>query len=159
MALRHLVTTVPVLAALIAASPADTRAATQVGLLSCDLSAGIGLILIEKQSMTCTFRRTGGGTVERYTGTINEYGIELGGVARGHLVWAVAAETQGIPAGALAGTYAGVAADAAFGPGAGASVLIGGTGRAFSLQPISVEGEVGINIAAGVRTIELRPAS
>jgi hypothetical protein len=158
MALRHLVTTAPVLAILIASTPADTRAAAQVGLLSCDLSAGIGLILMQKQSMICSFRRTGGGPVERYTGTINEYGIELGGVARGHLVWAVAAETQGIPAGALAGTYAGVAADAALGPGVGASALIGGTGRAFSLQPVSVEGEVGVNIAAGIRTIELRPA-
>jgi len=158
MALRHLVTTAPVLAILIASTPADTRAAAQVGLLSCDLSAGVGLILMQKQSMICSFRRTGGGPVERYTGTINEYGIELGGVARGHLVWAVAAETQGIPAGALAGTYAGVAADAALGPGAGASALIGGTGRAFSLQPVSVEGEVGVNIAAGIRTIELRPA-
>ena len=158
MALRHLVTTIPVLAVLAAASPADTRAAAQVGLLSCDLSAGIGLILMQRQSMTCTFRRTGGGPVERYTGTINEYGIELGGVARGHLVWAVAAETQGIPAGALAGTYAGVAADAAFGPGAGASVLIGGTGRAFSLQPVSVEGQVGVNLALGLSELELQPA-
>ena len=97
MASRHLVTAAPVLALLIAAAPADTRAAAQVGLLSCDLSAGIGLILMQKQSMTCTFRRTGGGPVERYTGTINEYGIELGGVAKGHLVWAVAAETHSWP--------------------------------------------------------------
>jgi hypothetical protein len=157
MILRHLATAVPVLA-LLAAMPADAQVAPQVGLLSCDVSAGIGLILMQRQSMTCTFRRTGSSSVERYTGTINEYGVELGGVEKGHLVWAVAAATQGIPAGALGGTYAGVAADAAFGPGIGASVLVGGTGRAFSLQPISVEGELGINIAAGVRTLNLTPA-
>jgi hypothetical protein len=157
MTLRHLAAALPVLAAL-AAVPADAQVTPQVGFLSCDVSARIGLILMQRQSMTCTFRRTGGGPVERYTGTINEYGVELGGVEKGHLVWAVAAATQGVPAGALGGTYAGVAADAAFGPGAGASVLVGGSGRAFSLQPISVEGELGINIAAGVRTLNLTPA-
>jgi hypothetical protein len=157
MTLRHLAAALPVIAVL-AAVPADAQVAPQVGFLSCDVSAGIGLILMQRQSMTCTFRRTGGGPIERYTGTINEYGVELGGVEKGHLVWAVAAATQGVPAGALGGTYAGVAADAAFGPGAGASVLVGGSGRAFSLQPISVEGELGINIAAGVRTLNLTPA-
>jgi hypothetical protein len=158
MSLRPLVSAIPVLAVL-AGAPADAQVASQIGLLSCDVSPGIGLILMQKQSMTCTFRRTGGGPVERYRGTINEYGVELGGVEKGHLVWAVAAATQGVPAGALSGTYAGVAADVAFGPGIGASALIGGTGRAFSLQPVSVEGEVGINIAAGVRTLSLTPAS
>jgi hypothetical protein len=92
-------------------------------------------------------------------GNIAEYGIELGGVQQGHLAWAVIATTQGIPKGALAGAYAGVSADVAAGPGVGASALIGGTGRAFSLQPVSVEGEIGINLAAGIRTITLRPAS
>jgi hypothetical protein len=157
MPLRHFAFAIPVFAAL-ATIPSGTQAATQIGLLSCDLSAGIGLILMEKQSMTCTFRRTGSATVERYTGTVDEFGVELGEVEKGHLVWAVAAATQGAPAGALAGTYAGVGADASFGPGAGASVLIGGTQRAFSLQPVSVEGEVGINIAAGIQTLTLRPA-
>ena len=157
MILRHLAAAVPVLA-ILTAVPAHAQVASQIGLLSCDVSAGIGLILMQRQSMTCTFRRTGGGAVERYTGTINEYGVELGGVEKGHLVWAVAAVTQGLPAGALGGTYAGVAADAAFGPGVGASVLVGGNGRAFSLQPISVEGELGINIAAVVRTLSLTPA-
>jgi hypothetical protein len=158
MASRHLAAALPVLVVL-AAVPADAQVAPQVGFLSCDVSAGIGLILMQRQSMTCTFRRTGSSSVERYTGTINEYGLELGGVEKGHLVWAVAAATQGVPAGALGGTYAGVAADVAVGPGVGASVLVGGTGRAFSLQPVSVEGEVGINIAAGIRTLNLTPAS
>ena len=158
MALRHLAPVIPLLAAL-AQLPAGAQGVPQIGLLSCDVSSGVGLILMQKQSMTCTFRRTGSSAVERYTGTINEYGLELGTVEKGHLVWAVAAATQGIPEGALSGTYAGVSADAALGPGAGASVLIGGTGRSFSLQPISVEGEIGINIAAGIRTIGLRPVS
>ncbi len=158
MSFRHLVSAVSILASLTVA-PAGAQVSSQVGLLSCDLSAGIGLILMQKQTMTCTFRPNGGRPVDRYTGTVAEYGIELGGVEKGHLVRAVVAAAQGVPAGALAGTYAGVGADVAVGVGAGASALIGGTGRAFFLQPISIEGEIGLNIAAGVRTISLRPAS
>ena len=42
---------------------------------------------------------------------------------------------------------AGVGANASVGAGAGANILVGGSGNAFSLQPISVEGQIGINIA------------
>jgi hypothetical protein len=64
-----------------------------------------------------------------------------------------------VPLGALAGTYAGVGAEATVGAGVGANVLIGGTGRAFSLQPLSVEGQTGLNIAGGITTVTLQPAS
>jgi hypothetical protein len=60
--------------------------------------------------------------------------------------------------GALAGTYAGAGAEATAGVGLGANVLVGGSGKAFSLQPISVEGQVGVNIAAGVTRVTLAPA-
>ena len=145
------------LTAAFAASPAAAQ--SKVGTLSCDVSAGIGLILVEKQAMTCTFTPIGGGAVSLYTGQIAEYGVAPGAVERGNLVWAVIAATDGAQPGALAGTYAGVGADASAGIGLGANVLIGGTGRAFSLQPLSIEGEVGINIAAGVTAVTLVPAS
>ena len=61
----------------------------------------------------------------------------------GHLVWGVIAATSGVPAAALAGKYAGVGANASIGAGAGANILVGGSGNAFSLQPISVEGQIG----------------
>ena len=157
MTLRRLVLVASMLTAL-ATPPADAQVSARVGLLSCDLSAGVGLIIVQKQTMTCTFRPSGGDPVDRYSGSVVEYGLELGGVEEGHLVWAVVAATQGVPKGALAGTYAGVSADVAVGPGVGTSVLIGGTGRAFSLQPLSVEGEIGINVAAGIRTVTLTPS-
>ena len=75
------------------------------------------------------------------------------------IVWGVFATTSDIPHGAPRGTYAGAGADASAGVGVGAHVLVGGTGRAFSLQPLSAEGEVGLNIAAGVTTVTLQPAS
>lgn len=145
------------LSATLAASPAAAQ--SKIGTLSCDVSAGIGLILVEKQAMTCTFAPAGGGPVSLYTGQIVEYGVALGAVEKGNLLWAVIAATNGVQPGALAGTYAGVGADASAGIGLGANVLIGGTGRAFSLQPLSVEGEVGINVAAGVTTLTLAPAT
>jgi hypothetical protein len=126
----------------------------KVGVLDCDVSAGLGLIVMQKQTMRCKFTSNTGAR-EFYVGKIEEFGIALGEQAAGKLAWIVIAATSGMPNGALAGTYAGVGADASVGVGLGANVLVGGTGRAFSLQPLSVEGEVGLNIAAGVTTVTL----
>jgi hypothetical protein len=87
------------------------------------VSRGIGMFVVEKQTLS--------------------FGVALGEVAAGHLVWAVVAATRGFPVGALAGTYAGVGASASINVGTGANILVGGSGRAFSLQPISVEGQQG----------------
>jgi hypothetical protein len=137
------------------ALPASAQEFVKTGALSCDVSAGIGLILMQKQTLRCEFSSTKGGPVDVYTGRIDEYGVALGEVAQGHLIWAVFAPASGVPHGALAGTYAGVGAEATAGVGLGANVLVGGTGRAFSLQPVSVEGQVGVNVAAGVTTVTL----
>ena len=109
--------------------------------------------------MTCTFKRAKGGPPELYNGKIEEVGITLGATAGGVMVWAVLAAEHSIPQGALAGTYGGLTANASIGVGGGANVLIGGTGRSFVLQPVSLEGQVGINVAAGVTTITLMPAN
>ena len=141
----------------LATSPAAAQNATQVGRLSCDVSAGVGMILMQKQTMRCMFIPTNGGAPEPYLGRIDEYGVALGAVGQGHLIWGVLAPAAGLPHGALAGTYGGVGAEATAGVGVGANVLVGGTGRAFSLQPLSVEGQVGLNIAGGVTTVTLLP--
>jgi len=143
---------------LLLAGPALAQSGSKVGMLSCDVSAGVGMFLFQKQTMTCTFKPDAGGPPDTYTGQIAEYGVAIGAVAAGHLVWGVVAADSGVPKGALAGTYAGVGAQATAGVGVGANALIGGTGRAFSLQPLSVEGQTGINIAAGVTTVTLTPA-
>ena len=137
---------------------ASAQNSTQIGTLSCDVSRGIGMFVVEKQTLTCVFKDRTSGQTDNYTGSIEEFGVALGEVASGHLVWAVVAATSGIPAGALAGTYAGVGADASIGIGAGANVLAGGSGNAFSLQPISVEGQQGINIAGGIVKVTLKDA-
>jgi hypothetical protein len=127
---------------------------TQLGMLRCDTSIGIGEILVRKQKMACTFTHTNG-QIENYTGTIHQYGVEIGMVKEGHLAWAVFAGSPASGTGLLAGKYGGVDASAAVGIGLGADVLVGGTGKALSLQPLAVEGEPGIGIAAGVEQIEL----
>lgn len=138
--------------------PSSAQAEGQVGTLSCDVSAGVGMILTQKQSLRCRFTPVRGGPVSYYVGQIAEYGVALGVVEQGHLIWGVIAATDGVAPGALAGTYAGVGGEASAGVGLGANVLVGGSGRAFSLQPLSVEGEVGINIAGGITTVTLAPA-
>jgi hypothetical protein len=142
--------------AVLGASQASAQS-VQVGRLSCDVSAGVGMILTQKQTMRCLFTQANGAPPEPYLGRIDEFGVALGTVGQGHLVWAVIAPASGVPTGALSGVYVGVGAEASVGAGVGANVLVGGTGRAFSLQPLSVEGQVGLNIAGGVTTVTLLP--
>jgi len=142
------------LAALIA-SPAGAQTSVKVGTLICDVSAGIGLLITQKQTMTCTFQPASGGPPDNYTGRIDQFGLALGEVQQGTMVWGVLAPSSGFPHGALAGSYGGVGAQATAGAGLGANLLVGGTGRSFSLQPLSVQGQAGLNFAAGVTTLTL----
>ena len=137
------------------AAPAVAQTSTKAGILSCDVSAGVGLILVQKQTLRCIFTPASGAAPDVYSGRIDEYGVALGAVEQGHLVWGVLAPVEGVPHGALAGTYAGVGGEATAGVGLGANALIGGTGRAFSLQPVSIEGQVGVNVAGGITTVTL----
>jgi len=139
------------------AGPASAQPAAQAGMLSCDVSAGIGMILMQKQTMTCVFAPARGGRPEPYLGRIDQFGVALGAVNQGHLIWGVLAPSAGVPHGALAGVYSGVGAQATAGAGIGANVLVGGSGRAFSLQPLSVQGQTGLNIAGGVVQVTLMP--
>jgi hypothetical protein len=70
------------------------------------------------------------------------------------MVWLVYAPTSR-PAGALAGSYGGATAEATVGAGVGADVLVGATNRTIALQPVSLQGQSGLNVAAGVAGIDL----
>jgi hypothetical protein len=141
-----------VVIALSVAAPAWSKA--QIGILKCDTSIGIGEILVRKQTMTCVFTHNDGRT-ENYTGSVREYGLEVGSVKEGHLAWAVVAGTPLKGTGLLAGKYAGATASVAAGLGLGADVLVGSTGDTLALQPIAVEGLSGISLSAGVEQLEL----
>lgn len=131
------------------------RERVQAGSLSCDVSAGVGLIVGSKKQVYCTFTPTRHGPVETYTGSITRIGLDLGATTGGVMVWMVWSPTDR-PAGALAGAYAGASAEASVVAGLGANVLVGGNDRSVALQPVSVQGQAGVNIAAGVAGLELQ---
>ena len=131
------------------AAPAEAQSPagwTQTGMLSCRVNPSIGFIIAGHQSMECRFTQNGF-PPQAYQGALNMVGLNIGFSAGGALGWAVFAPTVGAPAGALAGEYVGV----------GANVLIGGSGRSFALQPVSVEGSVGVDVTLGVSALQLRP--
>jgi hypothetical protein len=136
---------------------ANAKESGRIGVLTCDVSKGIGMVVVQKQTLACAFKNARTGKVEHYSGTIDQFGVALGQVKSGYLVWRVLAATSSVRAGALAGSYSGVGANASIGVGAGANILVGGSGRAISLQPVSVQGQEGINIAGGVTTVTLKP--
>ena len=147
-----------VAAAVVLPIPASAQAnRTKVGTLSCDVSGGIGLIITSKKDLTCMFTPSQPGPREVYVGSITKFGLDLGATAGGEMVWAVYAPTTR-KFGALAGDYGGATAEATVGAGLGANVLVGGSDRTVALQPVSVQGQAGLNVAAGVAELRLRPA-
>jgi Protein of unknown function (DUF992) len=129
---------------------------TQVGGLSCQLAPSIGLIVMSQQKMTCVFTPNQPSfPVQRYAGTMTNLGIDLGATAGGVLGWAVFSSTIGPGFGGLAGTYVGASGEATIGVGAGANVLLGGSARSVALQPLSLQGTVGLNVSLGVAGLEL----
>jgi len=130
---------------------------TKAGTLTCDISGGIGLIIASHKDVTCMFTPSQPGPREVYVGGINKFGLDVGATAGGEMVWAVYAPTTR-RFGALAGNYSGATAEATVGAGLGANVLVGGSDRTVALQPLSVQGQAGLNVAAGVAELTLHPA-
>jgi hypothetical protein len=139
------------------AAPGTRQAAgksgANVGSLTCNVAGGIGFVFGSSKDLSCLFTRTDG-VAERYTGSIKRYGVDIGFTKEAQMVWLVFAPGSIAP-GALTGNYGGATASAAVGVGAGANVLIGGSTKQITLQPVSVEGSVGLNVAAGIGEIEL----
>jgi uncharacterized protein DUF992 len=128
----------------------------QVGSLECSVSSGVGLIVGSQRNVSCYFK-VGGAVVESYTGTMTRVGLDVGFTTGGAIIWAVFADTNRY-SGMLSGTYAGASAEMSIAAGLGANVLVGGSSRSVALQPLSVQGQTGLDIAAGVGALELHAA-
>ena len=126
-----------------------------VGALTCNTGPSVGLLIGSQQQMNCLFISRAG-VRETYTGIINRLGLDIGITAGGRLVWRVYAPTSGLKRHALAGNYVGGSANASLVVGAGANALVGGSNRTIALQPLSVEGRVGANLAVGVASLTLQ---
>jgi Protein of unknown function (DUF992) len=129
----------------------------KVGELTCNVSSGWGFVFGSSKDLHCTFRPNSH-RPEHYIGTISKFGVDIGYTEGGVLVWGVFAPASDIRAGALAGDYAGATASATVGIGLGANVLVGGLDKSIALQPLSIEGNKGLNVAAGIGAIDLKSA-
>jgi len=129
----------------------------QLGKLTCDVQEKTNFIIGSTATLGCNYKPATGGPVEYYTGTVGDYGIDIGSVDQATLVWGVLAPSADMQPGALAGTYGGVTAGASLGAGLKANALIGGLDKSIALNPLSIEGQTGTNITLGVSKLTLKP--
>ncbi|MBB5576120.1 MULTISPECIES: DUF992 domain-containing protein [Rhizobium] len=130
----------------------------RLGTLSCQVAGGVGMIIGSNKAVDCRFKRSSGPS-EHYVGSIGKLGVDIGVTGKSYLSWVVySIQPTRAGEGALAGDYVGASAGAAVGVGLGANALVGGTSKNFGLQPLSGEAGTGLNVAAGVSRLQLRPA-
>ena len=128
----------------------------QVGVLECRGGASIGFIVGSVTNLGCVLRIEGL-PEDRYVATIRKVGLDLGITQETALAWGVYAPVARLGPGDLSGNYAGAQGSASVGVGLGGNVLVGGSDNSIALQPLSVQGQVGLNVAAGLESLELRP--
>jgi len=145
-----------IMLAFVGSASAQDRPPFRVGGLTCNTGPRVGLVLGSRQDMRCVFNATVTGLQYTYHGTIKRVGLDVGVTRGGTLFWAVFARNSQIGRGTLRGNYVGASGSVAVGLGLGAKVLVGGSRRTITLQPLSVEGQIGINLALGVTRLTLR---
>jgi len=139
-------------------APAQAQApGVIVGTLSCSVASGFGFVFGSSRAINCTFAAPGG-RYEDYGGNISTVGFDIGYTQGGVISWTVVAPTAALVPGALAGNYVGGTASATVGVGVGANALVGGFNNQFALQPLSIEANRGLNVAAGIGAISLSAA-
>ena len=138
-------------------TPAQAQS-VKAGIMTCNVASWFGFIFGSSRAVDCTFAPNGVAP-QHYVGAINKYGVDIGYVEGAVMAWAVVAPTNNPGPGSLAGTYVGATGSASVGVGVGANVLFGGFGNSFSLQPLSIEGNKGVNVAGGIAemTLTFRP--
>ena len=140
----------------LAVGAAQAQDATgKVGTLICEGQGTVGLILGSKQSLDCTYKPSKGRT-ETYVGTITKVGLDVGVTGKSTMIWSVVSSTTKLGPRFLAGNYAGASAGASVGVGGAANLLVGGNKNSVTLQPFSVQGQTGVNLAVGVAGFTLR---
>jgi hypothetical protein len=141
---------------LLVASPADAQTKLRVGTLTCKGSGKVGLIIGSQQSLACTFQPASNRRPQRYRATITKLGLDVGVQGPSTMVWTVLSATSRFGSGFLVGNYVGASADASVGVGGGGKILVGGNNNSVTLQPLSLQGQTGINLAVGVAELKIR---
>ena len=127
----------------------------KVGVLTCNVSSGWGFILGSSKDIKCNYSPSSG-TSEHYDGTISKIGVDIGYTKGGVIIWNVIAPSTDVKPGALEGGYGGATGSATVGVGLGANVLLGGSNKSIALHPVSIEGNTGLNVAAGIGGLNLK---
>jgi hypothetical protein len=143
------------LAVCVLSSSASAQGRVQAGVLECRGGTTVGLVVGSVTEFRCLYQPTGA-PQQAYHATVRRLGVDLGITEGTVLVWTVLAPTAQVGLGDLAGNYAGAQANASVGAGAGANALVGGSNNSIALQPLSVQGQAGLNVSAGVASLELR---
>jgi hypothetical protein len=138
-------------------APAQAQSGVVVGTLTCNVASGFGFVIGSSRAINCNYGGPGG-RYEHYVGNISKFGVDIGYTQAGILVWTVFAPAASIAPGALAGNYVGGTASATVGVGVGANALIGGSNNTIALQPLSIEANQGLNVAAGIAAMSLSAA-
>lgn len=137
------------------------RAGIELGLLDCQVEGGTGFIIGSTKNVRCTFQPADRSFApETYFGVIRKIGLDVGTTGTTYIQWAVLAPTANVYApGALAGDYVGASAEASAAVGVGANLLVGGSNQTFTLQPLSLQAQTGVNVALGITDFQLRGAA
>jgi hypothetical protein len=137
---------------------AAAQAGVELGVLDCTISGGTGFIIGSKKDLHCTFNPSGQTFApENYFGAVSKWGIDIGTTDQAVMTWIVLAPSSNIYApGALAGDYIGASAEVTAAVGAGANLLVGGLNGSFTLQPLSLQTQTGLNLAVGVTNFQIR---
>jgi hypothetical protein len=135
---------------------ADAMPPVRAGILQCQGGKNIGFVVGSVTSLECVFQ-SDGRRPEPYLATVRRIGVDLGFTEQTKFTWAVNAPNGRLGIGDLAGSYGGVGANASVGVGGGGNFLVGGPANAYALQPISLQGQTGLNVAAGIAGLELEP--
>jgi hypothetical protein len=155
---KHLIVILAALAAsTLPGATATQQSSTKLGVLDCVIEGGTGFIIGSTKDLTCTFTSSNKTLQpEAYVGVVKKFGLDVGATKQAVMQWLVFAPTEKAYAyGALAGNYTGVSAEATVVVGGGANVLVGGSEKTFTLQPLSLQAQSGLNVAAGVTSFQL----
>jgi hypothetical protein len=137
---------------------ANAQQGVRVGVLECTGGQNFGFVVGSDATLNCVFQSEGG-RAEHYIANIKRFGLDLGFTQNTTVQWTAFAPYARVPRGGLAGSYGGVGSNASVGIGFGGNFLLGGNGNQYTLQPISVQGQTGLNVAAGIVNLELTPAA
>lgn len=138
------------------AVPAFGQATIKAGTLTCRGGEGVGLVLGSKKTYDCRYVSASGKFSDDYEASVTRIGLDLGVTKEAVIVWTVFSSSDKLADRALVGNYVGASADVAVGIGGGANVLVGGSNDSIVLQPLSVEGQTGLNLAVGVAEMKIR---